>query len=301
MNPKELELFLHLAKSLHFAGTSAACHVSPSSLTRTIRKIEDEVGKPLFERDNRRVSLTQAGQEFRDYADKALSDWIAVKHSLARQDKLLQGEISLYCSVTASYSFLYELLSRFRSEHPGIEIKLHTGDTAATISRILGEHEDIGIAAIPERYPANLAVQTITQTPLVFIRPRQDSHFSQMLKEEGAIDWGRVPMILSEAGLARERVDAWFRYKKVKPDIYAQVSGNEAIVSMVSLGFGVGVVPRLVLENSPLQDRIEIQDISPGLEPFAIGMCSLRRKMLNPLVRAFWDIASASIAGSRQN
>jgi LysR family positive regulator for ilvC len=53
-------------------------------------------------------------------------------------------------------------------------------------------------------------------------------------------DWKDTPMILSEEGLARERVDRWFRQLGAKPHIYAQVSGNEAIVSMVSLGFGVG-------------------------------------------------------------
>lgn len=83
--------------------------------------------------------------------------------SLTREDENLQGEISLFCSVTASYSFLYDLLSVFRRKHPRIEIELHTGDTATAIERILREQEEIGLAAIPERVPSNLAVQTITQ------------------------------------------------------------------------------------------------------------------------------------------
>ena len=300
MDQKDLQLFLHLAKTLHFGRSSEACHVSPSSLTRVIKRLENELGKALFERDNRRVTLTKAGVEFRHYADEAVNQWLAIKDSLAQQDKVLKGEISLFCSVTASYSFLYDLLSEFRVEHPGIEIKLHTGDTATTIERILHGNEDIGIAAIPESYPANLCVQTITETPLVFIAPRSDCHFSEILSQGADIDWSEVPMVLSETGLARQRVDAWFRKRKVKPTVYAQVAGNEAIVSMVSLGFGVGLVPKLVVENSPLKDKIKVLRINPPLAPFAIGVCVVKRKMSNPLIKAFWDLAKTSIEVNKE-
>ena len=92
-------------------------------------------------------------------------------------------------------------------------------------------------------------------------------------------------------GLARQRVNQWFREQGIRPDIYAQVTGNEAIVSMVSLGFGVGVVPELVVENSPKQANVSILPVQPSLKPFTIGICSLRRKLSNPLIRAFWELA----------
>lgn len=297
MDQRDLQLFLHLAKTLNFARASEACHISPSSLTRVIKRLEEEVGQTLFERDNRRVALTPAGERFRNYADEAVSQWLALRNSLARRDETLQGEISLFCSVTASYSFLYDLLSEFRREHPHIEIKLHTGDTATTIDRILAEQEDIGIAAIPDKFPANLAVQTITETPLVFIAPKHSGALKVGVDASGNIDMESVPMILSETGLGRQRVDRWFREQRIRPNIYAQVAGNEAIVSMVSLGFGIGLVPQLVVENSPLRERIRVLPVEPALQPFAIGMCILRRKLSNPLVRAFWDLASASLGG----
>lgn len=294
MNQKELQLFLHLAKSLNFARTSEACHVTPSSLSRVIQRLEAEVGVALFERDNRHVALTGAGQAFREFADETRNNWLALKERLAHQDQVLTGEISLFCSVTASYSFLYELLSLFRQQHPGIEIKLHTGDTALTLDRILSEQEDIGIAALPDVVPPSLCVQVLTQTPLVFIAPATLPQYGQELVLGNQVQWDRVPMILSESGLAREQVDRWFRQSRIKPNIYAQVAGNEAIVSMVSLGFGVGLVPRLVVENSPLADRIRILNVDHGLAPFAIGVCVLQRKMANPLIKAFWALAGNS-------
>ena len=96
-------------------------------------------------------------------------------------------------------------------------------------------------------------------------------------------------MILSEGGLARNRVDAWFRARGVQPSIYAQVAGNEAIVSMVSLGFGIGVVPRIVLDNSPLAGNIRILDVRPRLKAYEVGLFALNRKLRRPVINAFWS------------
>ena len=97
-------------------------------------------------------------------------------------------------------------------------------------------------------------------------------------------------MILSESGVSRTRVDEWFRQHDISPRIYAQVTGNEAIVSMVSLGFGIGVVPKIVLDNSPLMDRIRVLDVTPELEPYDIGLFTLKKNLKNPLVDAFWSL-----------
>jgi len=295
MNDRDLELFLHLSRTLNFSRTSEACHVSPSSLTRVIKRLEERVGQPLFERDNRRVRITPAGQQFREYAEQSLNQWEALRVQLARQKGNLAGEISIFCSVTASYSFLYDLLSEFRREYTQVEIKLHTGDTAIAIERVRQEMEDVCIAALPPHVPSNLTVQEITQTPLVFIKPRDDQHLQHAIDSNGEIRWEQMPMILSETGLARQEVEQWFRTKKIAPVIYAQVAGNEAIVSMVSLGFGVGLVPRLVAENSPLLDKIEFVSTSPSLTPFSVGLCTLQRKLSNPTIRAFWDLAARSL------
>ena len=61
MDYEELRLFLHLSRSLHFGRTSRECHVSPSALSRTIQRLETEVGQPLFTRDRRSVELLPAG------------------------------------------------------------------------------------------------------------------------------------------------------------------------------------------------------------------------------------------------
>ena len=96
-------------------------------------------------------------------------------------------------------------------------------------------------------------------------------------------------MILPERGVGRSRVDAWFRKLGAVPTVYAQVAGNEAIVSMVSLGFGVGIVPRIVLDNSPLADTVRVVEIRPELAPYEVGLFALEKRLASPLISAFWS------------
>lgn len=297
MQLRDMQLFLHLCKSLHFGQTSRQHHISPSSLTRVIQRLEEEVGMPLFERDNRTVRLTSAGQKFRLYASDVLERWAQLKRELQQSD-VLTGRISIFCSVTASYSFLHELLDQFRARYPAVEIQLHTGDSAQAVERILDEQEDVSIAARPDHLPEKLSFRAIRHSPLVFIVPGSPGPLRDLISSTAPdqLPWENLPMILSESGLARSRVDQWFLAQGIRPDIYAQVAGNEAIVSMVSLGFGVGVVPLLVLENSPMRAKIRTLDVSPALEPFSIGLCALNRRLSSPLVRALWDLSQEHVS-----
>lgn len=290
MNTRVLQQFVHLADSLHFGRASETSHISPSALSRSIQQLETEVGVMLFERDNRTVSLTRAGELFLTYARDSLTQWDVIRNALMAGADELHGQISMYCSVTASYSFLFDILSEFRRDHPRIEIKLHTGDPELAIAHVLSGAEDIAIGARPDPLPNGLAFKPIAISPLVFIAARDHREAERLAR--GSPDpgqWTQMPMILSESGLARRRVDAWFRALGIAPAIYAQVAGNEAIVSMVSLGFGIGVVPRIVLDNSPLVEKIRVLKVRPELKAYDVGLFTLQKKLKSPLIEAFWS------------
>lgn len=294
MNIRSLEQFLALATHLHFGRASVESNISLSALSRNIRQLEEDTGVVLFMRDNRRVALTPEGRKFEQYARAACRDWQDICQELTDVSGGLTGEIRLYCSVTASQSILFDLFNQFRARHPGIEIKLHTGDPEHAVERVANGDDDIAVAALPSRLHRGVQFLKITESPLVFIAPTVGNAEFQLPHSAQTTPnsiWEQVPMILSERGLSRERVDQWFRKQGVTPRIYAQVSGNEAIVSMVSLGLGVGVVPQIVLTNSMVKHRIQVLDLKPALKPYEIGLFRLKRHAGNRLVDAFWHLA----------
>lgn len=289
MDYKDLQIFLMVCDILHLGRASTQLHMSPSTLSRRLTRMEEEVGAQLIVRDSSPLQITPAGERFALHAEQTLIDWQQLKNSLSTRVSDLSGSLTLYCSVTASYSFLADLLSRFREKYPRVDLRIHTGDAAESIARVLTKEADVVIAARPEQLPQELIFKAMASSPLLFIAPKNINLIPELNNSE--IHWQAVPMVLSETGLARVRVNQWFKAKGIEPHIYAQVTGNEAIVSMVALGVGVGVVPEIVLRNSPMANRVRILSVQPELEPFSIGLCTPAVRVQEALVQALWETA----------
>ena len=97
---QELSVFLRLAESLHFARSAKAAHMSPSALTRSIQRLEEELGHPLFQRGPRGVTLTRAGEIFRDHARAQLAGHARLLEALAAEKQAPTGELRIACTVT---------------------------------------------------------------------------------------------------------------------------------------------------------------------------------------------------------
>ena len=293
MEQKALAMFVHLSQTLHFGKTAVAFHVSPSTLSRVIQRLEQEVTSDLLHRDNRTVALTDAGKKFKLYAEQQLEQWQSFKNSLDDKKELLTGKLHIYCSVTAAYSHLPPLLERFRNQHPLVEIMLTTGDAADGLELVQNKSVDVAISAYPESLPRSVYFHHLATIPLAVIAPTIQCRVLQLLQldkqQNKTIPWSELPIILPEHGTARKRFEYWYRKKQQgKANIYATVSGHEALVSMVALGCGVGIVPQVVVENSPVKDRVQYLADVGEIEPFDLGVCCLNQFRSQPLIKTFF-------------
>ncbi len=289
MDYKDLHAFLTLASTLHLGRAAELLHMSPSTLSRRLSRMEQDVGAALMLRDSSPLELTIAGERFRQHAEHTLFDWQTLRNEVNTGVSDLSGQLTLFCSVTASFSVLPDLLSRFREQYPNVDLNILTGDAAESIPRLMSGEADVVVAARPEALEQGLTFRALTSSPLIFIAPRNMAVIPALTR--GEPDWSEVPMVLSSGGLARSRVDQWFADRQIEPHIYAQVAGNEAIVSMVALGVGVGVVPELVVRNSPVVSRVRVMSVQPELESFLIGLCSHSHRLNEPLIQALWKTA----------
>ncbi len=289
MDIKELKVFLTTAEQLHFGRASQSCNLSPSALTRTIQRLEEELGEVLFLRDNRTVQLSPAGEKFAAYVRQALLDFQNLQNSLAGE-QLFSGSFSLYASITAVYSLLPDLLETYREKYPDVQLELRTGAAEKAVLQVETGEIDIAVAALPDRRRRGIEFLPIFTTPLIFIAGKS---LAAALPDErnDILDLSRIPLVLPQAGLSRRRLDKWLKQQGISPQVSTEVSGNEALIAMVHLGCGVGIVPQLVLERSPFAHDIVVLDHAPQLEAYVVGLCSSKRNLQKPPVKAFWQLA----------
>ena len=280
----ELKLFLSVVEHLHFGKASQACNLSASALTRSIQRLEDELGQKLFLRDNRTVEITEAGLSFKKYALKAVFDWQAVREDLGKKE-LVYGDLSLYSSLTAVYTILPELISNFSRDFPEVKVGLRTGAAEDAIEKVLEGEIDLAVAALPDRPMRGLEFLPLLVTNLTFVGAKSPS------LPPGASSWLEMPLVLPEKGISRTRVDQWLKQQGERKKQIMEVSGNEAILAMVRLGCGVGVVPEIVLENSPFSKEIDEIETGVHLEPYTVGLCSTKKNLEKASVSVFWERA----------
>ncbi len=169
MDLRDLKTFLHLAESRHFGRSARAMHVSPSTLSRQIQRLEEDLGQPLFVRDNRTVTLTEAGEELRTFAQQTLLQYQQLRHVIDQQGPSLSGELHIFCSVTAAYSHLPPIRPLSRRAPLG-------GDQALDRRRRRygeGRHRRsrLAIAGKPETLPGSVAFSMLENLAVVLIAP----------------------------------------------------------------------------------------------------------------------------------
>ncbi|MHB1445926.1 MAG: HTH-type transcriptional activator IlvY [Acidimicrobiales bacterium] len=283
----ELRLFEHLARTRHFGRTAAETHVSPSTLSRTIARLEAEVGARLFERDHRSVTLSPEGVRFGTFVKEVLAAWQAYTAGAFEELESVMGTVSLFCTVTASQTIVPEMLARFRATYPRVHLSLETGYAADALDRLEGGAVDVTVAAVPARVPRHLLAHVITSTPLVLVAP---DNLSLGLRPTPDGTWSEVPFVLPSAGLTRTLIDRWFRRLRIHPVVGAEATGHEAVLSLVSLGCGIGIVPELVASQSPLASGLRTLTVDVDLPSFDIAACTTPDRLTNRAVAALWSL-----------
>lgn len=289
MDIKLLDQFARVPRYRSLSQAAMAMNTSVSTLSRNIAKLEHAVGQALIRREGKSITLTVAGQELLQTAVEISARWSELKSKLA-SNTLVSGQVRLYCSVTAAYSLVAQALTLLNKEQPNVEVLVETGDAARAIEKLQNNEADFAIAPLTATQPDGIVAREIVETDLAFVVNKAKAPESLRLIDALAQD---LQFIVPERGLVRERFVAWSQQAGVQPSIYAKVAGHEAIASMASLGIGIGIVPRLVLESSPMRSQLVELNTIVAPKPITVGLCAREKALVDQAVAACWQ----SLAG----
>lgn len=149
MNIRSLRYFLQVADQLNFNRAAERLNISQPVVTKVISQLEHEIGSKLFERTTRRVSLTPAGavllKEVRPLIAHVESVQQTVRHSVAERS----GRFTLGYTTLAMQSVTPDLLRKFRTDHPDVEVEVREMTTQAQIEALLSAEIDVGFILTP--------------------------------------------------------------------------------------------------------------------------------------------------------
>ena len=149
MEQRDIEIFLTLADELHFGRAAERLHVSTARVSQTIKKLEQRIGAPLFERTSRRVEMTALGRGLDDElrpAHQQIQDAVERATAAARG---VHGTLRVGFVGAATGQFVLEVAEAFRVEYLDCEVRFHEKQFGAGLGPLRGGEFDMLLATVP--------------------------------------------------------------------------------------------------------------------------------------------------------
>ncbi len=288
---RQLERFIAVARERSFRRAAAQLHISQPPLSDAIRKLEEEIGTPLFLRDRHRVELTRAGEVFVGRAELLLSqldDSVAEAQAVATG---LSGQITVGFFPTATYDVLPRVLRTFRDRHPEVGLRFTEVTTPEQPEALRLKEIDVALFLAPMASVKGMAQQVFHKEPLIVAVP--EDHRLARREDIGIADLREEPFVFIPprwgTGL-HAHVSSAFAEAGFAPNVVEEVQHLHTMVSLVAAGIGVAVgaaslrhfnPPGVVFRNLRMRS-------SPRHVEFGVAW---RRDDASPAVAHFLDIA----------
>lgn len=253
MDLNQLEVLIAVAQEKSFSRAAESLHRTQPAISQAVRRLETEIGEPLFDRSSKDGTLTAAGRVLFDLAQQMVN-MRKHAHSAIRELKdVHRGKLSLSAN-EYTVMYLLSILPVFRARHPHIKIEVKRSFASRISSEILGRDAEIGIVSFRPSDKAIAALPVVTDELALIVAP--DRALAQKkivsVRELGAESFiaHNVPSPY------RERVIRTFEKYKTPLNISMEMPTLESIKRFVELGMGVALVPRLTAQNEIARGQV---------------------------------------------
>lgn len=293
MDFKQIEAFVNVVRYKSFSKAADATFFTQPTISTHIRNLEKELGVKLLDRKSRIVEMTPQGNKFYKYAVEMINARAQAFDALNDTSENIGGILEIQTSSIPSVTFLPDLLSGFRSSHPGIQYYVSVSDTQTVIENITERRGEIGF--IGEKI--NLSSMECTKVAVdksVLIAP-VNYDMPSSIKLADAIQF---PFIWRETGSATRRTfeQAALRsgFEKDEFEVAALVDDMDTMIRSVEAGLGVAIISEKVA--SSLGGRVQVADIEDFSEDRVFYMINLKSISFSPAAEAFSEYVKESVS-----
>ena len=243
MEISQLQYFQAVARVRHFTKAAEACAVSQSALSRSIAKLEEELGVRLFARRSRHVELTQAGEHFLYHVDRVLRELAEAKRELTQQETKGGGTVNVSFFHSFGGYLLPMLLAEFHAQYPEIRIKLNQHNSKFLMQQVESGKTDLCLCSTMTT-AENIAWMYLWSEELFVAVPKDHP-----LAQRGSVtlrDVEAEPLITLKPNYSlRTLVDQSFELAHSHPQIIFEVDDVNTLASLVAAKLGVSIIPNI--------------------------------------------------------
>jgi DNA-binding transcriptional LysR family regulator len=295
---RQVRHFIVTAETGKVSAAAATLNVTQSAVTASIKLLEAELGKRLFDRHSSGVTLTFDGQQFLQRAhaiEASVADAMRGPHRWGRQ---VDGTVDVAVSYTVAGYFMPSLLSRFWRAFPGVTVRLHEYERDAIEFSLINGSVDAAVMLV-----SNLHDRGSIRSRLLLRSPRRMwacANHPLLHKDSVRLaDLAAEPYLMLTVDEAeRSAMRYWQRTPHV-PNVIFRTRSMEAVRSMVATGMGITILSDMVYRPWSLEGhRIDVKTLDDDIHTMDVGLAWKSGAKLSPAARVFCEFVALTYPGA---
>nr|WP_315595855.1 LysR substrate-binding domain-containing protein [uncultured Cupriavidus sp.] len=285
MELRHLRIFNAVAENGSFTAAAEKIHTVQSNVTMRIKELETELHQQLFVRQKTGVVLTSAGQTFLGYAQRILQ--LADEGRNAMMDTTTPtGHLRLGSMETTAAIRLPQVLSKYRQMCPQVQLSLVTGTTVELIKAVESHRLDGAFVGGLHQNPA-LVQEEIFEEELVLVSSGEFQSLSSLIETMPQ----QTVLVFRTGCFYRSTLENWFYQAGLIPNQILELGTLDGILSCVSAGMGVTLLPRTVAEKYGARQEICYHQLPPEFANIKTVFIRRQDCVATPALLKFVDLA----------
>jgi DNA-binding transcriptional LysR family regulator len=279
----QLRIFLRVVATRNITRAAEELHMSQPAVSIQLKNFQKQFDLPLIEVVNRRIHVTDFGQEIARSAEIILNEVYAINFKMHAHEGRLTGKLRIAAVSTAKYVAPY-FLAGFMRANPGVELALDVTNKAQVLARLEENSVDFAFMTVP---PEHLQVDALPLFPnRLYLVAHPD--FLPSLPTDAPEVFASLPLIMRERGSGTRHVLEGFLLAnnvRVLPQLV--LTSSEAVKQAVLAGLGCSVMPLVGIRNELASGRLHILPVRGFPITSMWSLVSLSAKLPTPAAQAF--------------
>lgn len=266
-----LRLLVALGEVEHVTIAAAMLGVPQPTVSRTVRRLEQQIGAPLLEPDGRGVRLTPAARTLVPYAQRALDVLTDGLAAVETEGQRARTTVRIAFQTSLGEQLVPELIRTVRADDPTVRFVLSQGARSSCLDSLLEREADIALVSRLDPPPEGVRVVPLFEQELVLLVP--DGHPAALAGTAAVADLASEPLVTLKTGYGlRGSVDELFAEAGLLPTVAFEGEDLHTLTGLVAAGLGVAIAPRTTATPAgcvqvPLTDARASRDIGAAVLP----------------------------------